>query len=325
MVSEYSPGISVVICCYNSAKRLPETLKHLAAQEGLEDIGWEVIVVDNNSTDNTAALAESCWINYGAPSKLRVVKALKQGLNEARIKGYEQSQFEFLCFCDDDNWLMPKYLNTAFTFLSENEDFGLMGGLGIPVFEHAEPAWFCNYQSWFAVGPQWYNSGDITETRGWVNGAGMCLRREALNLPSLNFISTDRKGEDLSSWGDKEIGLRVALSGWRIWYESELTFRHFFPAERFKISYVEKLLITIHSSDFILDGLSAHVGMRKEWFKCKWKRKVLYLFLRNLIDFKQWTKYKEFGYATSFKAHVIKLWKILCYGNKYNLSFKNVF
>ena len=47
-------GVSIVICCHNSAKLLPRTLEHLRAQEVDSTIPWEVIVVDNASTDNTA-------------------------------------------------------------------------------------------------------------------------------------------------------------------------------------------------------------------------------------------------------------------------------
>ncbi len=47
-------NVSIVICCYNSAHRLPETIRHLLAQEIPEGLLWEVIVVDNACTDNTA-------------------------------------------------------------------------------------------------------------------------------------------------------------------------------------------------------------------------------------------------------------------------------
>jgi cellulose synthase/poly-beta-1,6-N-acetylglucosamine synthase-like glycosyltransferase len=54
-------GVSVVICCYNSSQRLPQTLGHLLAQECEVDLPWEVIVVDNASTDGTAEVARSVW------------------------------------------------------------------------------------------------------------------------------------------------------------------------------------------------------------------------------------------------------------------------
>jgi len=56
-----NPGVSVIICCYNSVKRLPVTLAHLKSQVVFGQIPWEVIVIDNASTDRTAEVAK----NYG--------------------------------------------------------------------------------------------------------------------------------------------------------------------------------------------------------------------------------------------------------------------
>src|SRR6185437_5482655 len=66
-------GVSVVICTYNGAARLPRTLAHLAAQENTGAIAWEVLVVDNASTDDTAEVARRCWPAH-APAPLRIVR-----------------------------------------------------------------------------------------------------------------------------------------------------------------------------------------------------------------------------------------------------------
>ena len=54
-------GVSVVIPCYNSSKLLPETIAHLARQNVPEHINWEIIIVDNASTDDTAETAAAIW------------------------------------------------------------------------------------------------------------------------------------------------------------------------------------------------------------------------------------------------------------------------
>ena len=72
------PSISVVICTFNGAKRLVPTLEHLRQQKGAEQIEWEVVVVDNASTDGTAAVARTLWpINNPVP--LRIVREPEQG------------------------------------------------------------------------------------------------------------------------------------------------------------------------------------------------------------------------------------------------------
>jgi glycosyltransferase involved in cell wall biosynthesis len=67
------PGVSVIICCYNSAALLPQTLEHLANQQTAGEISWEIIIVNNNSTDNTAEIAENIWQGLNRPIPFRVV------------------------------------------------------------------------------------------------------------------------------------------------------------------------------------------------------------------------------------------------------------
>jgi glycosyltransferase involved in cell wall biosynthesis len=58
------PGVSIIICCHNSAKLLPQTLAHLKAQKNEANVAWEVIVVDNASTDETSRVSLSLWPEY---------------------------------------------------------------------------------------------------------------------------------------------------------------------------------------------------------------------------------------------------------------------
>ena len=54
-----SKGVSVIVCCYNSALRLPETIRHIVQQETPAEIDWEVVIVNNSSTDNQISIYNS--------------------------------------------------------------------------------------------------------------------------------------------------------------------------------------------------------------------------------------------------------------------------
>ena len=95
-------GVSVIICCYNSSERLFETLSHLKSQK-TNNLNWEIIVVDNASTDDTFHVAEQMLRSSGL--QYQIVKEPIPGLINARLKGETVSQYEFLLYCDDDNWL----------------------------------------------------------------------------------------------------------------------------------------------------------------------------------------------------------------------------
>src|ERR1700679_3060772 len=97
-------GISVIICCYNSAKRLTQTLDHIFRQKNLV-FDWEVIVVDNASTDSTSLIAEQLLSASLHKDKFKIVFEVTPGLIFARKKGVSVAQFDRLLFCDDDNWL----------------------------------------------------------------------------------------------------------------------------------------------------------------------------------------------------------------------------
>jgi len=60
-------GVSVIICCYNSANKIKNVLKHLEEQKGTELIPWEVIVVDNASSDYTFEVAKKSWKRKDVP------------------------------------------------------------------------------------------------------------------------------------------------------------------------------------------------------------------------------------------------------------------
>lgn len=74
-------GISVAVCCYNSSGRVPGTLEYLAQQQVSKKIPWEIIVVDNASTDRTSKAARDSWPE-NAPCQLRIVKEPKRGLSQ---------------------------------------------------------------------------------------------------------------------------------------------------------------------------------------------------------------------------------------------------
>lgn len=242
MIINYSQeGISVIVCCYNSGSRLPETLKHLAYQNMYENISWEIIVVNNASTDNTAFIAKKEWDKYELPNvRFKVVEQNIPGLNNAREKGVEEASYEYLIFCDDDNWLDDRYIQHTFSCFSADKKLGIIGGIGSPIFEKEKPWWFDDFYHGFAVGKQYSTEGYVD----CVYGAGMALRKSFLTNKNLTFIPmllTDRKGTNLSAGGDSEICFRANLLNYKVLYTEKLKFKHFLSQNRLNWKYLIKL------------------------------------------------------------------------------------
>src|SRR5215472_7406434 len=131
-------GISVVICCHNGAARLPTALAHLLVQES-PAAPWEVLLVDNGSTDGSAEIAHSCWRNGPAP--LRIVEEPCLGLRHARERSLLEAKYPFLGFIDDDNWVAPDWVRTAYEVISSDSSLGALGSIRTPACRESLPSW----------------------------------------------------------------------------------------------------------------------------------------------------------------------------------------
>lgn len=239
---ERKDGISVIVCCYNSASRLENTLNHLFTQSVSDTVNWEIIVIDNNSTDNTAETANQLYSNSGSSIPFKVIHESKPGLSNARKAGFDSSQFEFVLMVDDDNWLCPDYLSTVYQRLSQDQTIGMVGGLGIPKLEMEEPAWFNELAYCYATGPQSEtgNSGFTLE----LYGAGLALRMSALaKLETAGFRSllSDRIGNTLMSGGDTELCHAFRIAGYKLYFDDSISFIHQLPAGRINWHYLRRL------------------------------------------------------------------------------------
>ena len=230
-------GVSVVICTYNGARLLPATLRHIAQQRVRPEISWEVIVVNNASSDNTAEVVINEWEKLQNPVPFSLLCQPTPGLTYARELALEKAQYEFVLFCDDDNWLNPEYINRAYDLMLQHPAIGVLGGHGELLFETVPPAWAAGL-SIFAHGPQAQVSGKVKNNV--VYGAGCVMRRTAYETiigAGFKSMLTDRLGANLSSGGDYELCYAIALAGFDIWYDDSLKFKHFMPAKRISWEY----------------------------------------------------------------------------------------
>src|SRR5690606_16090679 len=281
-------GVSVIICCYNSAKRLPETLRHLALQKVPSDIPWEVIVVNNASTDDTVHVAEQEWSQYNLSIPFRIVDQPKPGLSNARDKGFEVAAYEYCLFCDDDNWLQKDYVRIAFETMESDPTIGAVGGQGEPVFEGDKPSWFDEYRGLYAIDSQG-NVGDITREKGHLYGAGMAVRKfgyERILEGYFANVLSDRIGSSLSSGGDTEICFALVLAGYKICFNPQLHFKHFITQNRLNKTYLVKLKLSISGSWILLQPyLYAIKGKRYD--KYTWYKDVIYKIFSFFRSFNQ--------------------------------------
>lgn len=232
-------GVSVIICCHNGANRLPETIRHLARQRVAPWIPWEVVIIDNGSTDASALVARLEWQKHRVDTDLNIVAEPRLGLSFARARGFQEARYEYMVLCDDDNWLSEQYVDTVYQILSDNKDIGAVGGVGRLVYEVDPPSRELSFI--FAAGPQAPVSGKVPESK--LYGAGCAIRHSAYHKmlgSGFKSLLTDRRGVELSSGGDYELCLALAILGYDIWYDDRLKFVHYITRERLTWQYFER-------------------------------------------------------------------------------------
>jgi glycosyltransferase involved in cell wall biosynthesis len=263
-------GVSVIICCFNSEKRLPKTLDYLLQQDVQGVISWQVIIVDNGSLDRTMEVAGSYAASFQHVAPLQIIREPNPGLTNARQTGIKAAMYDFVLFCDDDNWLSENYVRKAYDLLNENSNLGACGGYGIAVCEVTPPAWFHFFERPYAVGKPQAKPGILTEPHAFLTGAGMCIRKEAwMQIEASGFrpILSDRKGKELTSGGDLEICYLLRLTGFQLYYSDQICYSHFIPAERLTRDYLTRLHTGIGKAnvmltcyEYLLNNLSIDKG-----------------------------------------------------------------
>jgi len=265
-------GVSVIICCYNSAKRLPVTLEHLATQYFSKNIPWEIIVVNNASTDNTWSVADFIIKNNFNNKNIPIIliNETRPGLMYAREKGVSISKYEFLLFCDDDNWLSSNYIEQVYDVLNVDSTIGVLGGFASFEPEFPLKSEIADFGGYYCNGPQ----ESRAKNEHWVYGAGSAYRKSLLleiKQKQIPLLTTGRTSGKLISGDDMELCFLACLLGYKIYAKDDiLLFKHFVPLSRQTTDYLFKLFYWIGYSNFLLFGYQFTVnqllGKKKQIF-----------------------------------------------------------
>ncbi|MGZ8558866.1 MAG: glycosyltransferase [Chitinophagaceae bacterium] len=148
MYENKEPVISVVICTYNRDKFIGEALNCLAKQTLSAEL-FEIIIVDNDSTDNTPGISKN-FIASHPELNIRYVPEANKGLSFARNRGIAEAKAPIITYIDDDAEATPGFLQSIVSFMQADKTIVGVGGKVVPKYsESKEPEWMSKYLNGF--------------------------------------------------------------------------------------------------------------------------------------------------------------------------------
>jgi glycosyltransferase involved in cell wall biosynthesis len=245
---------TVAIPTYNGEKRLPELLERLRNQVNTENVNWEIIVIDNNSTDGTAKLVKSYQTNWQQPYPLKYSLETKQGAAYARKRAVAEAKGKFIGFLDDDNYPELNWVANAYSFGKKYPQVGAFASQIHPNWEVTPPENFHRISAFLAINER----GDLPllydpKTKLMPPSAGLVVRRQAWleSVPEIPIL-TGRVAGNMLTGEDLEMVAHIQKAGWEIWYNPEMEIHHQIPQWRLERDYLIPFFRGIGLSRYVI-------------------------------------------------------------------------
>lgn len=230
------PAISLVICTYNRCKYLPAALESVAAQKCTPGL-FELIIVDNASTDDTAVIAND-FLKSHPELSVRYVFEANKGLSFARNRGRTEAMALVVAYIDDDVILFEDYVARLNEFFINYPGASGAGGRVIPKYEHGRPKWMNKYLKGF-VGEVSHGNQIKKFDKGmkYPAGASMIYTKEILERAG-GFNNELKFRSD-----DKYIFYAVSSISDEIYYLPDVQLYHFIDDARLEFDNFKKLFL----------------------------------------------------------------------------------
>ncbi|MBI2527050.1 MAG: glycosyltransferase [Candidatus Rokubacteria bacterium] len=233
--------MTVMVCTHNRAPSLRHTLEALAAQRSPVAVDWEIVIVDNNSRDETATVVREFAAR--APAPVTYLFEPRQGVSWARNAGVAVGKGEVVAFTDDDVRPASDWVAMLWTLLSESKA-DMIGGRILPDWSGPLPGWLARnrwlYGNLALVDHE--HREWLVQERGTLQlwCANLAARRSLLDTIGPFDVTLGRVGTRLKSGEDVDMVRRALAAGAHVLYDPRLVVWHKIPEERMRPSYFRR-------------------------------------------------------------------------------------
>jgi glycosyltransferase involved in cell wall biosynthesis len=250
--------VTVAICTWNRASLLDQTLARLRELALPEAVTWEILVVDNGSSDDTGEVLA----RHVSSLPLRCAREERRGLSRARNRAVTEARGELIVWTDDDVQVDPDWLAAYAAAAQQLPHADFFGGPILPWFDGTPPTWVAAslpvIGSAFALCDLGSSRAPFTAQR-LPYGANFAVRA-AVQRRHLFDLALGRVGDELLSGDEHEALRRMLADGHSGTWLPEARVRHFVPRERMTVDYVRRYYRGIGRTDVRVRG-----GERRWW------------------------------------------------------------
>lgn len=277
------PSITLLVCTFNRSQQLKEVIKNALVQETDERFRYEILVVDNNSNDDTHAVVDA-FIKNGNID-LHYLFEPRQGKSFALGSALEQIETDYYAIIDDDFILPPDYVKNLINGFIDHPQASYVGGKVIPKWEIDPPEWLTK-EHWSAIAVADYGDKEFVAD---INNR-VCLLACAFKtdvVRSVGGYNTDLgvNGEQIGGTEDAEISIRLWENGKTGAYLPRTWFHHIVKEIRCTKAYHRRWHIghgkqnalmkdpEFENASFKLFGVPSHLYRQTgshfiKWLKC---------------------------------------------------------
>lgn len=291
--------LSLVVCTYNRCGSLYLSLESIMKQT-IQD--FELIVVDNNCTDDTKA------VTYELLKGRRFIYLVeeKQGLSNARNCGWQNAKGDFIAYVDDDAKLPEDFCEKLKNvILNIKPTPSVIGGPIYPLYETKPPKWFVDefeIRTWGDESK--YLDGDIAKLG--FSGSNMCIKKKILQEFGGFSTAFGMVGKKMGLGEEPHFFNRIYKKYPFFWYQKDLNVNHWTPIRNMSVKYrIKRSFIAGKANAIILYGVEERFLCKRNLFRLKKLLKYYWNFLFSITKCRSKTEFvKEIQRISYVTGHL---------------------